>query len=105
PDDSAARAPRALALIALALLVLATSAGLYLWRSATNPVPGSPRPSGTAPALTGITSASDREAWVIVHDNLASRSVLLHTADGGASWRQMFSIEGFSSLRFVDARR
>jgi photosystem II stability/assembly factor-like uncharacterized protein len=105
PDDSAARPRRALALIAVALVVLATSAGLYLLRSAANSTPASPKPSGSVAALMGITSVSDREAWVILHDNAASRNVLLHTADGGASWRRMFSIEGFGSLRFAGAGR
>jgi photosystem II stability/assembly factor-like uncharacterized protein len=104
-EGPSARARRALALIAIALVALAGSAGVYLWRSKASPSPPKPAPLGSAPALVGLTPLSNREAWVILRDNAAPRSVLLHTADGGSSWRPMFSIDGFGSLRFTDARR
>jgi photosystem II stability/assembly factor-like uncharacterized protein len=104
-EGSSARARRALALIAIALVVLASSAGVYLWRSKAGVAPPKPAPSGSAPGLVELTPLSEREAWVILRDGAAPRSVLLHTADGGASWRSMLSIDGFGSLRFTDPRR
>ncbi|MBJ7614818.1 MAG: hypothetical protein JF924_21220 [Candidatus Dormibacteraeota bacterium] len=103
--DRSAPSRRAVALIALALLALASSGGIYLWRSAAIPVTAPPRPFSGPPALVSVTPVSDREAWVVVHDSAASRSVLLHTGDGGASWRPSFSIEGFGTVQVVDGRR
>jgi photosystem II stability/assembly factor-like uncharacterized protein len=103
--DSLARPRRAVVLIALALVLLATSGGLYLWRSAANPIPSPSGLRGNAPALLSITSLSDREAWVTARGNSAYSSVLMHTTDGGVSWHQMFSVAGFGSLRFADQRR
>jgi hypothetical protein len=88
--DSPARARRSLALIVLALIVLATSGGLYLRRSAAAPASGSPGLLRQAPTLVAITPLSDREAWVLAQDGASSTRVLLHTSDGGGSWRQMF---------------
>ena len=105
PEGSSARARRSLALIAIAMVALAGSAAVYLWRSKAGALPAKPRPAAGAPALVEMTPLSEREAWVILRDNAAPRSVLLHTSDGGASWRSMFSIDGFGSLRFSDRRR
>jgi photosystem II stability/assembly factor-like uncharacterized protein len=104
-DDSSGRRRRALALIALAVVALASSGGIYLWRSAAAPTPATSRPFSSPPGLLGVTPVSDHEAWVIVHDNAASRSVLLHTSDGGARWRPKFSIDGFGTLQLIDGHR
>jgi photosystem II stability/assembly factor-like uncharacterized protein len=104
-DGSSARARRALALIAIALVALAGSAGVYLWRSKASASPPRSGAPSTAPVLVDLAPVSEREAWVIVRDNPVSRSVLLHTADGGGTWRAMFSIDGFGVLRFSDPRR
>lgn len=104
-EGSSARARRALALIAIALVVLAGSAAAYLWRSKTGAAPTRPNEFSAAPVLVDLAPVSEREAWVIRRDNPVSRSVLLHTVDGGGSWRLVLSIDGVGSLRFSDPRR
>ncbi len=99
------RAKRALALIGVAVLVLAGSAGAYLWRSADHPYNGLPPPPTSRPVLVSMTATSERQAWVIVHDSGGPESFLFHTDDGGARWHRQLSINGLGVLRFADARR
>jgi photosystem II stability/assembly factor-like uncharacterized protein len=100
-DVSAGRSKRALALIGLALVVLAVTAGSYLWRGASSK-DGAPVPlkaGGTE--LVDMASISEQEAWVILHNAGAPESALFHTGDGGASWSRQLAIEGLGSVRFA----
>jgi photosystem II stability/assembly factor-like uncharacterized protein len=99
------RAKRALALIGFALAVLSGSAGAYLWRTADHPYNGPPPPATSRPILVTMTSTSERQAWLMVHDSGGPESFLFHTDDGGAHWRRQLSINGLGVLRLADARR
>jgi photosystem II stability/assembly factor-like uncharacterized protein len=100
-----ARAKRALGLIGLALLVMAGSAGVYLWRSAAHPYDGPPPPVTSRPVLVTMTASSEKAAWLVVHDSGGPESVVFHTGDAGATWRRQVSINGPGSIRFSDTRR
>lgn len=105
PDVLTPRARRAVALIALALVVMAASGAVYLWRSAAHPYNGPAPPATSLPVLVTMTATSDKAAWVLVHDSGGPESVLFHTEDGGASWRRQLSTTGLGVLQFADGRR
>lgn len=99
------RARRALALIGASVLVLAGSAGTYLWRSADHPYSGPPPPQTSRPVLVTMAATSERQAWVLVHDSGGPESFLFHTQDGGAHWGRQLSVNGVAMIRFADSRR
>src|SRR3989442_321591 len=105
PEVVTPRAKRALALMGFALVVLAASAGAYLSRSANHPYNGPPPPPTSRPVLISMTSTSQRQLWLIVHDSGGPESYLFHTDDGGAHWRRQLSMSGPGILHFADARR
>src|SRR5690349_12869484 len=78
------RAPRALALMAVAVVALVAAAGIYLHSTARAPA---------APPATTVSSLywlSARVGWVVVVDG-QQRSVLYHTVDGGRHWTRQFA--------------
>src|SRR5690348_9940024 len=88
---------RALALIALALVGLATLVAIRL-----RPVPAPPRVF--APDLVSemdwITAS---EGWLSAFDRVGGRTELLHTADAGAHWSVLRAGGGLETVDFFDS--